>query len=730
MTSAFLSYQRKPSAMLATLIARELRERGLEVYLDTERMDSAGAFPDRLKEGIRSSDVFICIVGSTTFESAWVQAEIKTAVDYQKPMIPVFQESYQQAQSTPDPIIKRLLDHDGILIFDVKNVYIDESIEALARMIENTVALRADQVTPAAGTTLNLSVENLAGQTLGAYQLKSLLGMGGMGAVYQAYQPSLNRDVALKVLSTALSQNEDYARRFMREAQTAAALEHAHIVPVHDYGTDRGFSYVAMRLLTGGSMADRMANQKAANSPLPSLAEVADVVGKLASALDYAHRRGVIHRDIKPNNIMFDEQGTPFLVDFGIAKLTGATTSLTRTGAVLGTPSYMAPEQWRGEGITPETDQYALGVLAYGLITGHMPFEASTPFALMHQHLNEPPPPPETWRADLPPALQSVLNRALAKEPSDRYPSVRDFAQAFSEGIDPHAGENTGFFTADVSPAAPPPVTPVTPAPTHTAEPVAPTHIGQTMPTVDLPAKGSGPNRGVIAGVAGGIVLIGLLLVGLIGTQPGGFLAAVPTDTPTSTATATLTASATATATQTATATSTASPTVTASPSATSSNTPLPTATEMPTETRTPQPSATAAAVVVPADTATPEPPTAVPGNVLLLQDDVSFTVYNQSRSTVSLEGVVFRSSSGRWNARAWGVSIYGNVPPENCLRLRNINSGQRQPPSICSNLLGLQLAGSQALFWMNTESYDVVRDGEIIATCSTDADSCEVLIS
>ena len=249
------------------------------------------------------------------------------------------------------------------------------------------------------------------------------------------------------------------------------------------------------------------------------------------------------------------------------------------------------------------------------------------------------------------------------------------------------------------------------------------------MPTVDLPAKRSGPNRGVIAGVAGGIVLIGLLLVGLIGTQPGGFLAAVPTDTPTSTATATITASATATATHTATATSTASPTVTASPSATSSNTPLPTATEAPTETRTPQPSATVAAVVVPADTATPVPPTAVPGNVLLLQDDVSFTVYNQSRSTVSLEGVVFRSSSGRWNARAWGVSIYGNVPPDNCLRLRNINSGQRQPPSICGNLLGLQLAGSQALFWMNTESYDVVRDGEIIATCPTNEDSCEVLI-
>lgn len=182
-----------------------------------------------------------------------------------------------------------------------------------------------------------MSIENLSGKAFGQYQLRQLLGAGGMGAVYLGYQANLKREVAVKVLSVTLAQQTDYVERFTREAQTAAALEHAHIVPVYDYGTQDGISYVIMRLLTGGSLAERLTLRAESDNPLPTLAEVADVMKKLASALDYAHSKGVIHRDIKANNVMFDDQGSPFLVDFGIAKLTHATSALTGTGVTMGT---------------------------------------------------------------------------------------------------------------------------------------------------------------------------------------------------------------------------------------------------------------------------------------------------------------------------------------------------------------------------------------------------------
>ncbi len=742
MTSVFISYQRKPSAMLATLIAKELRERGIEVYLDTQRMDSAGAFPERLKEGISGSDVFVCLVGSTTFESEWVQEEIKTALEIGKPMIPVFQEGYQQNQPAPNPTVKKLLEYDGILIFDVKNVYIEQSMDVLARMIENTTAqvqAASKAATPATARP-NLNLNDLAGQMLGQYQLRSLLGSGGMGAVYRAYQPSLNRDVALKVISPALAADEGYARRFVREAQTAAALEHPHIVPVHDYGSDQGLNYVVMRLLPGGSLADRIEHQKATKGPLPSLAEVSDVITRLAGALDYAHSRGVIHRDIKANNVMFDDHGTPFLVDFGIAKLTGASTSITTPGMTLGTPSYMAPEQWRGESVTAATDQYALGVLAYGMLTGHMPFEASTPFSLMHQHLNEVPPPPESYRADVPPGLRAVIDRALAKEASDRYPSVRDFARAFSEAIgSTGGGQATGFFTAPLSPKAPLPVMPASPPPRVTAPTMvkplpgdahAPTLApGTAISTAMQPAA----PRPLVWIVAASIVIIGVIMIATLGTQPGGFLAAAPTETATPTQTATNTPTQTSTATDTSTPapTLTATATLTTTPSATDTPAASATPTLTATFTMTPAPTKTdtPAATDTPAFTPTPVPPTAIPGNVLLLYDDVSFTVHNRAGRVLSLEGVIFRSASANWNARSWGVSVYVSLPDNACLRLRDASSGQRQPPPVCGSLYGLQLVGSPALFWLNTESFEVVRGGQVIATCRSDEGSCLVYI-
>ncbi len=699
MTSIFISYRRQPSAMLATLLARELQARDFEVYVDTQRLDSAGAFPDRLKDGIETSDVFICLVGDTTFESEWVLEEVKTALHYGKPMIPVFQESYQQGAATPNTVFKQLLDYDGILIFDVKNVYIDQSIDVLARMIENTASQLQKSSIATTTPNPNINLKDLAGQVLGQYELTTLLGMGGMGAVYEATQASLNRSVAIKVLSPALAAEAGYAERFSREAQVAAALEHPNIVPVYDYGSDNGLSYVVMRHLTGGSLADRLEKGEP-----PSLAETVHIIERLAAALDYAHSQGIVHRDIKSSNVMFDEHNTPFLVDFGIAKLLGATSALTGTGVMMGTPLYMAPEQWRSEGITAETDQYALGVLTYGLLTGHMPFAATTPFALMQQHLNEAPPPPTTYRADLPTGLQQVVDRALAKEPGERYPSVRAFAEALATAASGEA-------------ITPPPMS--TPPPTQPTLHSEPTRVD--LPSTPSPAAIGEPQRRslpVMVLTAAAIVVIGVIIIGIVGTQPGGFLAAaLPTATATQPPTATLTLTRTI-------------PPPTASPTVEPTRTTPPTATLMPTATLEPTVAATA---LLPTATATntsvPPTRTPQPANALLIYDDAAFTIHNQSGGPLSLEGVIFRSSNGNWDARSWGASLYTTLPANDCLRLRDVAAGNRQPPPVCGDLYGLQIVGPSVHFWRNVETFEVVRSGIVIAVCATAESTCPIFI-
>lgn len=462
MATAFVSYRRKPSAILAQMIAKDLKAQGIEVYLDIERMENAGSFPTRLFQAIDASDVFVCLLGDETLESEWVQNEIQHAHEVGKPMIPVFQETFEMfpLDQAPTPYVKALLEYDGVYIFDVKNVYVPQAVEALARIIENTAAwakLTPPEADSGQVPILSVNIEALTGQQFGQYEIRDMLGMGGMSAVYKAHQASLMRDVALKVLPPSFSSQTGTLERFLREARTAAALEHAHIVPIYDYGNYGGLSFVVMRLLSGGSLADRLTLAEQTDGGLPSLYEIADILKRLANALDYAHSRGVVHRDIKANNIMFDDQGSPYLVDFGIAKLTHASNALTGTGVAMGTPLYMSPEQWRGESVTPAADQYALGVTTYAMVTGHLPFEAPTPYALMHKHLNEQPPAPQTWRADLPDAVKKVIEQAMAKRAQNRFPSAKDFAQAFEEAVQASGIENqpTDFFTKPV-PAKPP----------------------------------------------------------------------------------------------------------------------------------------------------------------------------------------------------------------------------------------------------------------------------------
>jgi len=300
-----------------------------------------------------------------------------------------------------------------------------------------------------------MSQGNMVGQTLGQYQLRELLGVGGMGSVYRAYQVNLKREVAIKIISPELVNNAELMARFIREAEISAQLEHANIVPIHDFGTQSGVTYVVMRLLTGGSLSRRIEQRVEDNRPPISLGETADLLKQVASALDYAHSRNVIHRDIKPANIMFDNQGKPHVVDFGIAKLTRGGTSFTQTGMAMGTPNFMPPEQWRGEELTPQADQYALAVMVYQLLTGRVPFDGDSAFVLMHKHLHEMPTPLNVFRPDIPPAVMMVINRALAKDYQQRFQSCTVFAQAFEGAIAGNMGQPTGMFVFPVRPTAP-----------------------------------------------------------------------------------------------------------------------------------------------------------------------------------------------------------------------------------------------------------------------------------
>lgn len=330
-----------------------------------------------------------------------------------------------------------------------------------------------------------MGFENLSGRTFGQYELRELMGVGGMGAVYRAYQSGLDREVAVKVLPRALAAESGYIERFIREARTAALLEHPHIVRIYDYGTQGDISYLVMALLRGGSLSQRLAQREEIKRSTASLGEVAAMLNQIASALDYAHHEGVLHRDIKPANIMFDSQGRSYLTDFGIAKLMGATTALTGTGVAMGSPSYMPPEQWAGQDLGPAADQYALGVTIYQTIAGRLPFEADSAAQLMYKHFHEEPTPLSITRADIPTALMIVLSRAMAKSPESRFPNLTQFAQAFESAIEGNMGEPTGFFQYKLKPERPRP-SGAQPTPFGAEVPRTPSNTGDAIP----PASG------------------------------------------------------------------------------------------------------------------------------------------------------------------------------------------------------------------------------------------------
>jgi len=273
-------------------------------------------------------------------------------------------------------------------------------------------------------------MSDLIGHKLGQYEITGLVGKGGMSTVYLARQGSVGRTVAVKVLPPHLMHDDSFLKRFQREVQAVARMQHPRIIPVHDYGEEQGVPYIVMAHIEGGSLSERIKAQ----GPLP-LDETLRLVAQIAEGLDYAHNQGVIHRDFKPSNVLLDAGGNAYLSDFGIAKVSQETVQLTGSG-IVGTPTYMAPEMFKQEAATPAVDIYALGVTLYQMLSGDAPYSGTTPVQLMYAHLNEPVPSIEAARKDVPPEVQIVLDRAMAKNPSDRYATARQMAEELKMAAD------------------------------------------------------------------------------------------------------------------------------------------------------------------------------------------------------------------------------------------------------------------------------------------------------
>ncbi|MBN1937646.1 MAG: protein kinase [Anaerolineae bacterium] len=273
---------------------------------------------------------------------------------------------------------------------------------------------------------------DLTGRTLGKYRLTQRLGRGGMAEVYRAYQPNLERDVAVKVMHGYLAEEEGFVVRFKREATSVAALRHPHIVQVYDFDVEDDIHFMVMEYIDGETLKARLQQLNAEGRRMP-LEEVARVFCALCDALDYAHAQGRIHRDIKPANIMFDSKRL-VLTDFGIASIVGGT-RYTASGAMVGTPAYMSPEQGLGEPGDVRSDVYSLGVILYEMVTGRVPYDADTPLAIVLKHLNEPLPLPRQVSADVPPVVEHIILKALAKSSDDRYQSAGALANALEVAV-------------------------------------------------------------------------------------------------------------------------------------------------------------------------------------------------------------------------------------------------------------------------------------------------------
>jgi ligand-binding sensor domain-containing protein/tRNA A-37 threonylcarbamoyl transferase component Bud32 len=329
---------------------------------------------------------------------------------------------------------------------------------------------------------------DLAGQNLGPYRILDQIGAGGMATVYKAYHAAMDRYVAIKVLPEHLARDPNFRARFQREARTIARLEHRYILPVHDVGEEAGIPYFVMRYTDGGDLGDLIAKKSL------SVARAAAITAQVAEALAYAHRQGIIHRDIKPANILIGRDGEPLLTDFGIAKIYEDTLQLTGEGVMVGTPTYMAPEQLQGQPVDPRTDIYALGVVLYQSLTGEPPFVAETPLAVMLMHIHNPLRPPRQRNPAIPEAVERIILRAMAKDPADRFQTAGEMAEELRQALNSLSRPTSviALPPSDDRQAAAAPMVPTAAASTPASStPAAGAPVVAPIPVSSTPAAGA-----------------------------------------------------------------------------------------------------------------------------------------------------------------------------------------------------------------------------------------------
>ena len=437
----------------------------------------------------------------------------------------------------------------------------------------------------------------MATRKLGKYQLFERLGRGGMAEVYRAHHISLDRYVAIKVLHAFLADDPEFKERFEKEARNIARLKHPHIVQVYDFenDSDNETYYMVMELVDGPTLKDVLA-KLAERGELMPLNEALRVTREAAGALAYAHSQKMIHRDVKPANLMLDVDNRVILTDFGIAKIvTGA--QFTASGGMVGTPAYMAPEQGLGEAGDERSDLYSLGVIMFQMVTGRLPYDAETPLAIILKHLNEPTPSAQSFNPELPEAIDQIIWRLMAKDPADRYQTANELIadlERVEQGV-PLPNKATALQQADTQnlTSFDKPTTAEWPAKTTASHPAA----NAAPPRRRIPL--------LLWIIAGGIIGAGIL--GLIQSSGGNIPLLAFLSSPTPTASATLTFTPTETITMLP--TDTISPSPTETQSSTPSNTPSATASDTSTPTDTMEPSST----LTSAPSATLLPPSEIP---------------------------------------------------------------------------------------------------------------------